>query len=290
MARAENNPDVKLLRKRVSGFLLSKSLRRAPLINLLRRIAEQRLDAVLFGGTLRDLMRYGPRRDPRDVDVVVDGASVEQLALLFSDVLVRRTRFGGLHLNTKGWMIDIWPLSDTWAVRERRAGAGDFEALTRTTFLNVEAVTIELKIGGDRRKLHSSGFFEGHRRQVLDINLEENPFPELAAVRALITAAKLQYSLSRRLASYVIHYAKKTPLEQLVSVQLNHYGTARLDEDRIYFWTETLRGQLATGSEIRVPVTKPIQLALWPEPILGTYAKKNPISNSEGERLPFQVH
>src|SRR5258708_33566009 len=237
MAKSENNPDVTLLRKRVSAFLLSKSHRRAPLINLLRRIAEQRLHAVLFGGTLRDLMRYGAAKDPRDVDVVVDGASVEQLAILFQDVLARKTRFGGLHLNTEGWMIDIWSLSDTWAVRERRAGAGDFEALTRTTFLNVEAVTIDLKIGGNRRKLHSSGFFEGHRSQVLDINLEENPFPELAAIRTLITAAKLQYSLSNRLASYVIHYANKTPLEQLVSVQLHHYGTAWVDEARIHFWT-----------------------------------------------------
>jgi len=290
MARTENNPDVKLLRKRVSAFLLSKSHRRAPLMNLLRRIARQRLEAVLFGGTLRDLMRYGPARDPRDVDVVVDGASVEQLSSLFSDVLVRRTRFGGLHLNTNGWMIDIWPLSDTWAVRERRAGAGDFEALTRTTFLNVEAVTIGLKIDGNRRKLYSSGFFEGHRSQVLDINLEENPFPELAAVRTLITAAKLQYSLSKRLASYVIHYANKTPLEQLVSVQLHHYGIARLDEDRIRFWTETLRAQLATGSDIRVPATKPIQLPLWPEPILGNFGNSRRISKSEGIPLPPQVH
>jgi hypothetical protein len=269
MDKAENNPDVTLLRKRVSAFLLSKSPRRAPLTNLLRRIAEQRLDAVLFGGTLRDLMRYGPAKDPRDVDVVVDGASVEQLASMFRDVLVRRTRFGGLHLNTKGWMIDIWPLSDTWAVRERRAGTGDFEALTRTTFLNVEAVTIELKIGHQHRKIHSSGFFEGHRSRVLDINLEENPFPELAVVRTLITAAKLRYSLSKRLANYVLRYAGRTPLEQLVSVQLHHYGTAWLDENRIHSWTETLRAQLATGSDIRVPITKATQLTLWPEPILG---------------------
>jgi|SRR5579862_85080 len=269
MARAGNNPDLTLLRKRVSRFLASESPRRAPLISLLKRIAEQRLDAVLFGGTLRDLMFYGLTKDPRDVDVVVDGASMEQLARLFSDVLVRRTRFGGLHLNTEGWMIDIWPLSDTWAMRERRAGAGDFEALTRTTFLNVEAITVGLKIGGAHRRVYSTGFFEGHRSRVLDINLEENPFPELAAVRSLVTAAKLQYSMSKRLAMYVVHYAKRTPLEQLVSVQLHHYGTARLNEDRLNVWTKVLRRQLATGADLRVPVTRPVQLMLWPEPALG---------------------
>lgn len=286
MARRTNNFDATTLRKRVRDFLWNKSSRRAPLLEVLKRIAEQRLDAVLFGGTLRDLMSFGLSKDPRDVDVVVDGASIEQLSIIFRDVLVRKTRFGGLHLNAKGWMIDVWPLSDTWAVRERRAGAGDFEALTRTTFLNVEAVTVELKIGVARRKVHSSGFFEGLQSRTLDINLEENPFPELAAVRTLITAAKLQYSMSRRLATYVIHYANKTPLEQLVSVQLNHYGMARLNEDRINVWTKTLRSQLATGSDIRVPVREPLQLDLWPEPILGHFSKKSFIQSSESILLP----
>jgi len=273
MVSLNRNFDANALRKHVGHFLGKKSRRREPLISVLKRISEQKLDAVLFGGTLRDLMLYGPSRDPRDVDVVVDGVSIEKLSNLFKDVLVRKTRFGGLHLNAKGWMIDIWPLRDTWAVREFRAGAGDFEALTRTTFLNVEAVTIELKFGA-RRKVHSSGFFEALRNQILDINLEENPFPELAAVRTLITAAKLQYSMSRRLASYVLHHARKTPLEQLVSVQLNHYGIARLDEDRINVWTRTLRTQLATGSEIRLPVRRPVQLDLWPEPVLASVKEK----------------
>ncbi len=34
----------------------------------------------------------------------------------------------------------------------------------------------------------------------LDINLEENPFPELSAIRALVTASKLRYGISKRLA------------------------------------------------------------------------------------------
>lgn len=262
MARTKSNSDAKALRTNVSAFLRSKSNHRIPLLDVLRRLAEQPWSAVLFGGTLRDLMVYGPAKDPRDVDVVVDGASVDELSKLFGDILVRKTRFGGLHLNNKGWMIDLWPLSDTWAVRERRAGAGDFEALTRTTFLNVEAVVFELKMGRGRRVLHSSGFFEAIQRCVLDINLEENPFPELAAIRTLITAAKLRYSLSRRLARYVIHHTKKTPFEQLVSIQLQHYGKARLDEDRIRCWTETLRKQLATGSPLRMPVA-PVQLTFW---------------------------
>jgi len=249
------------LRRHVSAFLSSKAPRRAPLLNILKRVIDQRFSAVLFGGTLRDMAVYGPARDPRDVDIVVDGASIETLATLFADVLVRKTRFGGLHLNSSGWMIDIWPLNQTWAVLERRAGEADFEALTRTTFLNVEAIAVELKMG--RRKVYSSGFFEAVGNRVLDINLEENPFPALASIRTLVTAAKFQYSISKRLARYVVYHTNKTPLEQMVSIQLSHYGIARLNEDRINQWTDTLSDQLATGSSLRVPGLKPTQLTLW---------------------------
>ena len=163
-------------------------------------------------------MVHGAGTEPRDVDVVVDGASIEDLTKLFQDVVVRRTRFGGLHLNVRGWMVDVWPLSDTWALRELGVGSRDFQALTRTTFLNVEAVVIDLtnhrRMG---RQIYSSGFFEAIRGRALDINLEENPFPELCAIRALVTASKLRYGLSKRLASYVAHHVGTAPLRVFCS-------------------------------------------------------------------------
>ena len=99
----------------------------------------------------------------------------------------------------------------------------------RTTFLNVEAATISLNVQRGARMVHAHGFFEGIKSKTLDINLEENPFPELAAIRTLITAYKLNYGLSRRLARYVIHYTNRTPFEQLVQIQFSHYGFARFD-------------------------------------------------------------
>jgi hypothetical protein len=257
------NADELILRNRVSRFLSSRARLKAPLISVLRRFSERRLHAVIFGGTLRDLMVHGPRTEPRDVDVVVDGASVEDLARLFQDVVVRRTRFGGLHLNVKGWMVDVWPLSDTWALRELGIGSRDFQALTRTTFLNIEAVVIDLtnrrRVG---RKIYSSGFFEAVRTRTLDINLEENPFPELSAIRTLITASTVRYGLSRRLARYVVHHLSSAPLECFVDVQLSHYGRARLGTETLYAWLKIIREQISTQAIIRVPL-EPAQLPLW---------------------------
>jgi hypothetical protein len=263
MDKTYSNSDVALLRNHVSRFLTSKSRLRRPLLQVLGRLAEHRLTAVLFGGTLRDLMLHGPGAEPRDIDVVVDGITVQELAGLFRDSMVRRTRFGGLHLNAKGWAIDIWPLAETWALRELRIGSRDFAALTRTTFLNAEAVAVELAAGKGGRGIQETGFFEAIRSRVLDINLEENPFPELCTVRTLITASKLQYALSRRLAQYVLHHTAKTTLEELESVQLSHYGTVRYNVDTMCQWTRAIQSQVGTAPVVKIPAQRPLQLHLW---------------------------
>jgi hypothetical protein len=268
MDSARANPDESILRDRVSRFLNSRARLKAPLIAVLRRLSERRLPSVIFGGALRDLMVHGPATEPRDVDVVVDGASVEDLTKLFQDVVVRRTRFGGLHLNVRGWMVDVWPLSDTWALRELRTGSRDFQALTFTTFLNVEAVVIDLTNRRMGRQIYSSGFFEAIRTRVLDINLEENPFPELSAIRTLVTASTIKYGMSRRLARYVVHHLSSTPLEYFVEVQLGHYGRARLDAETLHAWLKIIREQASTQTVIRVPL-EPAQLPLWKDqPVL----------------------
>jgi len=256
-----------VLREHVSRFLTRRSRLREPLIAALGRLMERDLPAVIFGGAARDLMVHGSGTEPRDVDIVVDRTSVAQLTEIFADFLVRRTRFGGLTLNIRGWTVDIWPLSDTWALREFRIGSGDFEALTRTTFLNVEAVIVDLMpIRNKGRRVFASGFFEGVQNRTLDINLKENPFPELCAIRTLVTASKLRFQLTERLAKYVLRQFAKTPLEQLVHIQLNHYGCARFDTDTIYRWSKVIEAQIGTAAIIKLPVQEPIQTKLWQEP------------------------
>ena len=113
--------------------------------------------------------------------------------------------------------------------------------------------------------VHAHGFFEAIKSKTLDINLEENPFPELAAIRTLITAYKLNYALSRRLARYVIHYTNRTPFEQLVHIQFSHYGFARFDTNIIHNWVSAVRNQVGTQSVVRIPSVKPTQILLWSE-------------------------
>jgi hypothetical protein len=249
------------LRERIGKFLSNNvSSSYLPLLSTVQRIVRHKWEAFLFGGTLRDLMVFGASKQPRDVDIVIAGATTDELADVFGDLLCKRTRFGGLHLQSRGWMFDIWPLSDTWAFHQPEyAGSNtDFANLPRTTFLNVEAIAVELATTrGKTRRVYEHGFFEALREQKLEINFEENPFPSLCVVRTLVTAARLQFSIGPKLAKYLVHYGKIFSAEELVEVQVNHYGWCRRTASQFDLWLRAIEDQyesgVSTSSGVRLP-------------------------------------
>ena len=87
-----------LLQEVRSFFRRDGSVWKEPILHVLQDIRESKLQAVLFGGTLRSLLVSRIYQDkpgrPRDIDVVVSGASLAQLEEQFADILTRRTRFG----------------------------------------------------------------------------------------------------------------------------------------------------------------------------------------------------
>src|SRR5712692_641684 len=189
-----------VLRERVSRFLNNGANWKAPLRQVVSTIQNREWKAVLFGGVLRDLSLFGPAERPRDVDIVVDGVSQLELEKTFEEWIVRRNRFGGLHLRVDKWMIDIWNVAATWGIVELEL-IPSFNELPKTTFLNVEAIAAELTtVRGQERRLYSHGFFEAIAARVVDINLESNPFPALCVIRSLLTAARLNFEISHRLA------------------------------------------------------------------------------------------
>jgi hypothetical protein len=226
--------------------------------------------AFLFGGTLRDLMVCGASAIPRDVDVVVGDISSQALRAALASHLDRETRFGGLRLEVEGWFFDVWTLKDTWAFRQGILKHQSFQDLPKTTFLNVEAVAADLNVRrGQKRCVYANGFFEGLLSRTVEINLEENPFPELCVVRSLITAAELGYAIGPRLSRYLVHYGTKAPMEQLIHVQESHYGRIRCSEGRLASWIDAIRIQLRTSSKTsaRLPDWSHRQSMIWDTPV-----------------------
>jgi hypothetical protein len=103
------------------------------------------------------------------------------------------------------------------------------ENLPKTTFLNIEAIALQCNAKGKVTDLYEAGFLQCVRTRVLDINLEENPFPALAAVRSLVFADKLKYAVSRKLATYIVRECNDHGMDVLIDAQKKHYGHVFMD-------------------------------------------------------------
>lgn len=191
------------LRSKLTRFLRYSSPWRGPLAE--RLLSENRhLPIYIFGGAVRDIAIFGRAARPRDIDLVVGDIDGEELASVLAPFVRKKTRFGGLRLVVQGVQVDIWPLSETWAFRNRLVNHIEFSRLPETTFLNVDAVAVEL-IGCLLKpgEIYSKGFFEGIRNRVIDVNFAINPYPEKVVVRSLSLARRIEFSVGPRLAELV---------------------------------------------------------------------------------------
>ena len=265
MSNPGPNENVVLLRERLARFLSNHSDWKTPLKLTLDRIGQNHWEAAIFGGVLRDLLVLGNAQLPRDVDIVVNVTDASELEDVFGDVLHDKTRFGGLRLRPKGWLIDVWTLNNTWAFRTGFLKNPSFTQLPCTTFLNVEAVAAEIvPQSGYPRRIYSAGFFEAVENKLLDINFEPNPYPALCTVRSIITALRLGFSLSGRLAQYIVNCARELPAQAFVDAQMSHYGNVRVRQGRLLEYIDSLEKQLHASAEavVYLPENRKEQLEL----------------------------
>jgi hypothetical protein len=253
------------IRRLAGRFLSGRERSKAALRAVVRLLAQHHIDAVLFGGAVRDLALGIPR--PRDVDIVVRGAELDMIRSALSRAgRLRSTRFGGLHWERHGWMFDIWRLEDTWAIRQFHWAPVDFSLLPRTTFFNIEAIAIDLTSSkGQKRSVYESGFFDAMSTRTLDINLEANPFPALCVIRTLVMSLRLEFFVSRRLAEYIVKHGRSEGIHAVIAAQRSHYGRVHLREADISYYLNAIEDQLTARnlSLVRLPTSVARQLELW---------------------------
>jgi hypothetical protein len=249
-----------------------RRLWKAPIVQTVRELQETGVAAVFFGGTLRSLLlsRLEKRKPgrPRDIDIVIAGASVEYIKHHFRTLIKRETRFGGLHLERMNWHFDVWPLDRTWGFLHDNVTAPAFAFLPQTTFFNLEAIAVDVWPHlGKARKIYSGDdqFFEGIITRTLELNRPKNPFPGLCIVRSLVMAASLDFAIGPRLASYLSAIAATIQGREFETIQREHYGKLRYDADTMRRWLDHVVGYHARhpGERLRLPVSR--QGTLWPE-------------------------
>jgi hypothetical protein len=218
----------------------------------------------VFGGVLRDLLVLGLRKKPRDIDIVVDNGTTAELREALTPHIRRENRFGGFQLQINRWNLDVWPLDSTWAFVNNTGLEPNPENLPRTTFLNVEAIAVGIDENGLVSDIFEHGFFDGIESRTLQINLKDNPYPALAAVRALATARKLGFFLSTELGRYIVDMENLLGTDALIAAQDSHYGYVRFRKREIHSLVMHIKQQLKSTSSAQVvlPDTNLVQLPL----------------------------
>lgn len=208
-------------------------------------IRKRKWKVALFGGEIRSLLmakRIAAIKAPRDIDLVVDGCSLESLKEAFQDILKHETRFGGLRLQRGDVLFDVWPLDRTWAFQED-GGKPSFEKLPGTTFLNMESIAVDVScLDDDEPEVYDGNgqFYDGYLDSVVELNREANPFPELCVVRSLIIADTIGFTIGPKLSQYIAKHGNSIPDEQLRELQEKHYGKIMVAVPQLRQWIDEI--------------------------------------------------
>ena len=242
-----------------------------PVVQMLREFRGSQTHAAFFGGTLRSLLvsRMQRRRlgRPRDIDIVVAGTTVESLKERFHELVARETRFGGLQLRRMNWQFDVWPLQQTWAFLQDDVSAPEFSLLPATTFLNLEAIAVDVWPSPGRARCIYSGddqFFDGLLSRTLELNREDNPYPSLCVVRSLVMSSAIDFAIGPRLARYIAGVGPTISSVELEAIQVKHYGKIRQRADLLRRWIEHIvRSLEQCEKRITLPLLR--QKTFWPD-------------------------
>lgn len=244
---------------------------RSVIADMANDLKKEAIPAVIFGGTLRSLLlgRRSHRRRfgrPRDLDIVVAGASIDALREKLEQYVVRQTRFGGLQLQRGNWHFDVWPVDKTWAIVQDASLEANFEALPLTTFFNLEAIAVDLWAEPGRKRTIYSGddrFFDGLIEETIEINREENPFPALCVVRSLVFASNTGFWIGPQLARYLAVHRESVSDSELEDIQHQHYGSIRISRAEMRQWLDHVATAHDRKPQSRIKLSGPRQLMLW---------------------------
>lgn len=243
------------LRLRVRRFL---SVRKCRIVDGDDPISEMQsagLEPHLFGGCIRDIAIDGPHAKPRDLDVVVQASDVDELQAVLAKWVVRKTRFGGLRLETKSEVLDVWPASETWAFKQFPLLGSDPGDLPKTTPFDIEGVVVSLSPTHRGRTVYERNFFSALSKRSIGINLTDHLSESLSIVRAFAVAIKLDFTLESSLVDHLSSMIKRTDIEEMSAIAFQHYGFTRFTNDELNTFCKAVarHQRSASRSALRLP-------------------------------------
>ena len=157
-------------------------------------------EVALFGGAIRDIFLFGKISDESDLDFVVrcDKESLRRILVGFDPI---ENKFGGFRFLFGCRNIDIWPLAETWAIKNGyvKNDEGMMDLLS-TTFFNVDAVYYRIF---EHTLVCSKKFEEGIKNKELDVILKDNPSPSGIMKRIEKMSSEKNLSLNSAVKKYI---------------------------------------------------------------------------------------
>ncbi len=257
MVNFEINKMERILRERLGRFVSTDSKQHYPqLYSMFEYIRDKNYPAFLCGGAVRNML-LSNKNIPRDLDIILGYISKEHLEKLFPNNIKGKTSLGGLKLQVKDWSIDIWSIQDTWAFRDGKFGGISFSDYPKITFLDIEAIAIQLfSKGRKKREIYSKGFFESISKKTIEINYEENPAPAECIIRALHIANEYKFLIGPKLAHYIVSHTNRIEIEELVEIYKCRYNSTTINTEVLHNCLNRIKAQ------IYVSKSKPIKVFL----------------------------
>ena len=207
-------------------------------------------NVFLCGGACRDFLLGKGRVVPRDLDIIVRYVSTDDLVRDFGDCVRDRTRYGGLSIQARDWEIDVWPVSETWAFKHAGVPGSGLCDFGKTTFLNIEAIAVQLFTRrGRRREIYSNGFFDAMLERVIEINFDRNPYPARCVLKSISLATRYDFALGPRLARYIEHHAARIGVGELLEIGRNRYLSSDIDASTVGRWLRSISEQLESRND-----------------------------------------
>lgn len=204
--------------------------------NFLQNISQD-AEILIFGGVVRDYLANG-LGEPRDYDFVVNFAgkkkSIAAYAEKQTDLSLTRNRFGGFKITFYNKIVfDVWELQSTWAFKNHGLFAS-VSNLLKSVYLNIDSFVYSMQ---SRHYIDNCdrNWATIMQRNQLDIVFPDTPFVELNLLRAIVYKDKYRMRISSRLQNVFYKYCGQRQIfvDQLVNLQLNHYGYIRYDKSQL---------------------------------------------------------
>ncbi|WP_044481518.1 hypothetical protein [Paenibacillus antibioticophila] len=190
-------------------------------------------DIIIVGGALRN---FAFENVPRDIDIIIDDCSRDELDDKLKEFDYQKNRFGGYKIKVDNIEFDIWSIYDNWAFKEG-IHSSTFSNISKSTFFNFDAIAFNISTS----ELDADTFVHAFDTNLLDITLEDdfvplNPTPEVNVMRAFHIHNEWGLEFSDKVKDYVSEWFLNTsdPYDKLHEAELKHYGKV-FDKERYKF-------------------------------------------------------